>query len=67
MKDHPFKLRRMAAMGIDVIETHYLRSFCRHTHNEFGIGLIVDGVQPIGQGGVVQGCGNVAGGDALIS
>lgn len=54
-------------MGIDVIETHYLRSFCRHTHNEFGIGLIVDGVQPIGQGGVVQGCGNVAGGDALIS
>lgn len=45
MTDHGFKVRRMADLGIEVIEAYSSRSFGRHMHDQFGIGLVLGGAQ----------------------
>lgn len=45
MTDQGFKVRRMADLGIEVVEAYSSRSFGRHMHDHFGIGLVLAGAQ----------------------
>ena len=45
MTDHAFKVRRMVRLGVEAVEADTKRSFARHVHDQFGIGLIVRGAQ----------------------
>lgn len=55
MTDHAVTMRRAPGMGIDIIEANSRRSFAKHIHDQFGIGLIVGGAQRSASGrGQVQ-------------
>jgi len=56
-----FSQHRSGWAGIELVEAHSPRSFARHTHEQFGIGLIVDGAQvsASGRGQVEAGAGDV--------
>lgn len=57
MVGHAFKVRRIAELGVEVIEADTDRTFVRHMHDHFGIGLIVRGAQRSASGrGQVQAC-----------
>ncbi|MGO3743123.1 AraC family transcriptional regulator [Kerstersia sp.] len=45
MTAHAVNLRRLADLGIDIVEARSRRHFARHIHDEFGIGLIMTGAQ----------------------
>lgn len=45
MAAHTVTVRRIAELGIDIVEAQSRRRFARHIHDEFGIGLIVTGAQ----------------------
>lgn len=56
-----FRVRRGALSGVVAVEAETDRSFARHMHEEFGIGLILRGAQASasGRGPVEAGPGNV--------
>ncbi|OCP07573.1 MULTISPECIES: AraC family transcriptional regulator [unclassified Ensifer] len=56
-----FRMLRSAAAGIDAVEAETRHSFARHTHDQFGIGLIYRGAQKSlsGRGMVEAGAGDM--------
>lgn len=55
------RMLRSAAAGIDAVEAETRQSFARHTHDQFGIGLIYEGAQKSlsGRGIVEAGAGDM--------
>lgn len=54
---HAFKVRRIAELGVEIVEADSDRTFVRHMHDQFGIGLIVRGAQRSASGrGLVEAC-----------
>lgn len=55
-----FTMPRSGLTGIHAVEARTRRSFARHTHEQFGIGVIVQGahVSASGRGTVEAGCGD---------
>ncbi|WP_104662597.1 AraC family transcriptional regulator [Ensifer adhaerens] len=55
------RMLRSAAAGIDAVEAETRQSFARHTHDQFGIGLIYEGAQKSlsGRGMVEAGAGDM--------
>jgi AraC-like DNA-binding protein len=49
-----FTMRRSAIAGVEAVEAETRHSFARHTHEQFGIGLIISGAQKS-----LSGCGMV--------
>ena len=45
MAGHAFKVRRIAGLGVEIVEADSDRTFARHMHEHFGIGLLVRGAQ----------------------
>lgn len=45
MASHAFTVRRFPAFGVDIVEADSDRTFVRHMHDQFGIGLLVHGAQ----------------------
>lgn len=45
MTDHAFNVRRVAGLGMEMVEAQSSRHFGRHIHDDFGIGLILGGAQ----------------------
>ncbi|AJD41913.1 AraC family transcriptional regulator [Rhizobium sp. SEMIA 4085] len=45
MAKRQFTMHRSAVAGVEAVEAETRRSFARHTHEQFGIGLIVSGAQ----------------------
>ncbi|MEI2299941.1 AraC family transcriptional regulator [Ensifer sp. MJa1] len=56
-----FRMLRSAVAGIDAVEADTRHSFARHTHDQFGIGLIYQGAQKSlsGRGMVEAGAGDM--------
>ena len=56
-----FRMLRSATAGIDAVEAETRHSFARHTHEQFGIGLIYQGAQKSlsGRGMVEAGAGDM--------
>ncbi|HEV7320154.1 MAG TPA: AraC family transcriptional regulator [Ensifer sp.] len=56
-----FRMLRSATVGIDAVEAETRHSFARHTHDQFGIGLIYQGAQKSlsGRGMVEAGAGDM--------
>ena len=56
-----FSQHPSAWAGIDLVEAQSARRFARHTHEQFGIGVIVGGAQTSasGRGQVEAGAGDV--------
>ncbi|MBK5565757.1 AraC family transcriptional regulator [Ensifer sp. SSB1] len=56
-----FRMLRSATAGIDAVEAESRHSFARHTHDQFGIGLIYQGAQKSlsGRGVVEAGAGDM--------
>ena len=56
-----FTIRRAALAGVHAVEAHSSYAFPRHTHDEYGLGLIVSGAQRSwsGRGRVEAGCGDM--------
>lgn len=56
-----FRMLRSATAGIDAVEAETRHSFARHTHDQFGIGLIYQGAQKSlsGRGMVEAGAGDM--------
>jgi len=61
MSDNRFSQLRSKFQGIDCVEANSTRRFARHTHEQFGIGVIVRGAQvsASGRGPVEAGAGDV--------
>lgn len=61
MRDNRFSQLRANFQGIDCVEANSTRRFARHTHEQFGIGVIVRGAQvsASGRGPVEAGAGDV--------
>jgi AraC-like DNA-binding protein len=57
----PFRMRRCLTDGVEAVEAHSCHSFPRHTHEQFGIGVILSGAQKSasGRGPVEAGAGDV--------
>ncbi|MDR9772382.1 AraC family transcriptional regulator [Rhizobium hidalgonense] len=45
MPKNQFRMRRSALTGVEAMEAETHRSFIRHTHDQFGIGLVSSGAQ----------------------
>lgn len=45
MTGHAFTVRRIAGLGVEIVEADSDRTFARHMHEHFGIGLLVRGAQ----------------------
>ncbi|TCU09297.1 AraC family transcriptional regulator [Rhizobium sullae] len=45
MAKSQFTMRRSAIAGVEAVEAETRHSFARHTHEQFGIGLIISGAQ----------------------
>ena len=56
-----FRMRLCAMPGVEAVEADSAHSFGRHTHDQFGIGIIVRGAQKSasGRGPVEAGAGDV--------
>ncbi|AXP04796.1 AraC family transcriptional regulator [Pseudomonas fluorescens] len=55
MAGHAFKVRRIAGLGVEIVEADSDRTFVRHMHEHFGIGLVLRGAQRSASGrGPVQ-------------
>jgi len=61
MKTGQFRMRRCAMKGVEAVEADTAHSFGRHTHDQFGIGVILHGAQKSasGRGPVEAGPGDV--------
>ncbi len=61
MKTGQFRMRRCAIEGVEAVEADTTHSFGRHTHDQFGIGIILRGAQKSasGRGPVEAGPGDV--------
>ncbi|MEX0164533.1 AraC family transcriptional regulator [Pseudomonas brassicacearum] len=45
MTGHAFKIQRIPGLGVEIVEADSDRTFVRHMHEHFGIGLLVRGAQ----------------------
>lgn len=45
MASHAFTVRRFPALGVELVEADSDRTFVRHMHDQFGIGLLAHGAQ----------------------
>ena len=61
MKTGQFRMRRCAIEGVEAVEADTAYSFGRHTHDQFGIGVILRGAQKSasGRGPVEAGPGDI--------
>jgi AraC-like DNA-binding protein len=61
MKTNQFRMRRCAIEGVEAVEADTAHSFGRHTHEQFGIGVITRGAQrsASGRGRVEAGPGDM--------
>lgn len=61
MKTGQFRMRRCAIEGVEAVEANTTHSFGRHTHDQFGIGIILRGAQKSasGRGPVEAGPGDM--------
>ncbi|MEK1933515.1 MAG: AraC family transcriptional regulator [Pararhizobium sp.] len=61
MKVDEFRIKRCAIGGVEAVEADTAHSFGRHTHDQFGIGVIIRGAQESasGRGPVEAGPGDV--------
>lgn len=61
MKTSQFRMRRCAIEGVEAVEADTAHSFGRHTHDQFGIGVITRGAQrsASGRGPVEAGPGDM--------
>lgn len=61
MRKGEFVIRRAVIAGVELVEANSDRSFARHTHDQFGIGVIFAGAQTSasGRGQVEAGAGDI--------
>lgn len=61
MKTGQFRMKRCAIDGVEAVEADTAHSFGRHTHDQFGVGVIIRGAQKSasGRGPVEAGPGDV--------
>jgi AraC-like DNA-binding protein len=45
MRNMPFRVIRIPGEGVEAVEAETARTFDRHTHEQFGVGLVVHGAQ----------------------
>lgn len=55
MARHAFAVKRIADLGVEIIEAESGRTFAKHVHEQYGIGLVVRGAQRSASGrGLVE-------------
>ncbi|WP_426240582.1 AraC family ligand binding domain-containing protein [Pararhizobium sp. DWP1-1-3] len=61
MKTSQFRMRQCAIKGVEAVEADTAHSFARHTHDQFGVGVILRGAQKSasGRGPVEAGPGDM--------
>ena len=61
MRTGQFRMRKCAIEGVEAVEADTAHSFGRHTHDQFGIGVIIRGAQKSasGRGPVEAGPGDM--------
>ncbi|EIZ81158.1 AraC family transcriptional regulator [Novosphingobium sp. Rr 2-17] len=61
MKDDAFHVRSLESGAVTAVDAYSARSFARHMHDEFGVGLVTSGAQRSwsGRGPVEAVCGNL--------
>lgn len=45
MSRHAFSIKRIADLGIEIVEAESGRHFAKHVHEHYGIGILIDGAQ----------------------